>query len=265
MSPPNQDWALALYRRSVIKQEKVRRILAFLGTPKGKTCLDIGGDNGVVSLLLRQEGGAWCSADLEEKAVASIRQLVGSDAYRIGGETTPFPDSHFDVVVVVDFLEHIETDREFARDLHRISKPEGRVIVNVPHLRPGAWVNRLRNAIGLTDARHGHVRPGYDLSSLGRTLGDGFLLLRSQTYSRAFSEIVDALLNAAYRLRSRGSAGSETRKGVMIDGLDFEKRKKELRFLSFLYPILWICVRLDHLLFWQVGYRLIAEYEVRKT
>ena len=43
---------------------------------EGLRCLDLGSDNGVVSLLLRERGGSWASGDLTEEAVASIRSLV---------------------------------------------------------------------------------------------------------------------------------------------------------------------------------------------
>ena len=65
-----RDWALALYRRSVLKQRKLDEIVRALGVTDGLRCLDLGSDNGVVSLLLRERGGAWASGDLTEEAVA---------------------------------------------------------------------------------------------------------------------------------------------------------------------------------------------------
>ena len=75
-----REWALALYRRSVLKQRKVEEIVRSLGETSGLRCLDLGSDNGVVSLLLRERGGSWASGDLTEEAVASIRSLVSRDA-----------------------------------------------------------------------------------------------------------------------------------------------------------------------------------------
>jgi 2-polyprenyl-3-methyl-5-hydroxy-6-metoxy-1,4-benzoquinol methylase len=151
--PPSSeaDWAVALFDRSVLKQAKFRRIASLLDEPSGKTNLDIGADNGVISYLLRRRGGEWHSADLDERAVASIRQLVGKNVYRLEGARTPFPDRTFDQVIVVDYLEHISDDHAFGRELERIVRPGGRVIINVPHLRPGSLLNRFRHALGLTD------------------------------------------------------------------------------------------------------------------
>lgn len=262
----NQSWALALYRRSVIKQEKVRRVVEMLGPTTGKTCLDIGGDNGVVSLLLRQRGGDWHSADLDAATVESIRGLVTTNVHRIDGKTLPFGDASLDVVVIVDFLEHIETDRAFATELARVLKPGGTLIVNVPHLKPGSRLLRLRHAIGLTDEKHGHVRPGYDLATLEATLGRSFLLERSRTYSKTFAETLDMTLNALYeRKRSRSANGNgvavpRSAKGTVVTNTDLAKFKKEFRLLGLVYPFFWVVVRLDGLLFAQEGYKLIARY-----
>src|SRR5690349_23797619 len=98
-----------------------------------------------------QRGGRWSSADSDPRAVASIRQLVKTDVYQLDGARLPFPGESFDQVVVVDYLEHIEDDRGFARELARVLVPGGRVIVNVPHFQPRSPLNRLRHRIGLTD------------------------------------------------------------------------------------------------------------------
>ena len=98
MSPPEAEWALALFKRSVLKQAKLQQILARMDDPTGKTSLDIGADNGVISYLLRQRGGRWHSADLDEHTVESIRGLVGDRVYRIDGGATPFEDAAFDQI-----------------------------------------------------------------------------------------------------------------------------------------------------------------------
>jgi SAM-dependent methyltransferase len=251
------DWAVALFKRSVLKQAKFRQIESLLDEPAGKTNLDIGADNGVISLLLRRRGGEWHSADLDERAVDSIRKLVGQNVHRLEGPHTPFPDQTFDQVVVVDYLEHIRDDDTFAREVGRILKPGGRVIINVPHLRPGSWMNRLRHAIGLTDEWHGHVRPGYDLSALRKLLGPGFVIERALTYSRTFSELIDTILNGLY-LNMHKKQGPESRKGTVITQSDVVKFKKQFLLLSVLHPFLWTISKLDALLWFRPGYKLIV-------
>ncbi len=84
------ELALALFRKSVLKQAKYRRISALLDDPVGQRCLDIGADNGVISLLLRRRGGRWASADLDQHTVASIRELVGDDVLLLLSGLYPF-------------------------------------------------------------------------------------------------------------------------------------------------------------------------------
>jgi SAM-dependent methyltransferase len=251
------DWAVSLFRRSVLKQAKFRRIESLLDEPSGRTNLDIGADNGVISYLLRQRGGHWYSADLDERAVESIRQLVQTDVYQLSGAKTPFEDATFDQVVVVDYLEHIADDAEFGRELLRIVKPGGAVIINVPHLKPKSLLNRFRHAIGLTDEWHGHLRPGYTAGQLGALLGPSFKLDRIITYSRAFSELIDTALNGLY-VRMANKNGPASSKGTVITQSDMRKHRKQFLLLSILYPVFWSVAKLDALLWFQPGYKLIV-------
>ena len=260
----NAKWAVALFNRSVLKQEKFRRITELIEDPVGRTSLDIGADNGTISYLLRQRGGRWYSADLDERAVASIRELVRDGVYRLDGSRTPFANAAFDQVVVVDYLEHIPDDDAFAAELARILRPGGCVIVNVPHLKPRSLINRLRHAIGLTDEWHGHLRPGYRLEDIRRLLGPRFKIEEYRTYSKAFSELVDTLLNGVNELRRGRDRGTRaTRKGTITTSADLRRRRKEFRLLSAIYPALWVMARLDHLLWAQSGYKLIVRARLR--
>jgi SAM-dependent methyltransferase len=258
------DWAVSLFRRSVLKQAKFRRIESLLDEPSGRTNLDIGADNGVISYLLRQRGGHWYSADLDERAVQSIRQLVQTDVYQLSGAHMPFERGAFDQVVVVDYLEHITDDAGFARELLRIVRPGGSVIVNVPHLKPNSRLNRFRHAIGLTDEWHGHLRPGYTAAQLGALLGPSFTIERTITYSRAFSELIDTVLNGLY-VRMGKKDGPASQKGTVITQSDMRKHRKQFLLLSVLYPIFWSVAKLDALLWFQPGYKLIVRARRRLT
>jgi SAM-dependent methyltransferase len=258
-SPEPAEWAVALFRKSVLKQAKLRRITALMEDPAGQRCLDIGGDNGVISLLLRRLGGRWASADLDQRTVASIRALVGEDVHRLDGARTPFPARSFDQVVVVDYLEHIADDAAFGEELARILKPGGRVIVNVPHLKPRSVLNRFRHAVGLTDEWHGHLRPGYSLDGIRTLLGPRFFIERAETYSKAFSELVDTALNGLYlAMQRRTGEVTGSSKGTVVTQADLHKHRKQFVLLSALYPFLWGISRLDALLWLQPGYKLIV-------
>jgi SAM-dependent methyltransferase len=266
MKPPQADWAIALFDRSVLKQAKYRRLVELLDDPTGKTSLDIGADNGVISYLLRQRGGRWFSADLDPGTVASIRDLVQEDVYQLEGKTVPFPDNTFDQIVIVDFLEHIQDDAGFIRELERVLKPGGILIINVPHLKPRSLLNRFRHRIGLTDQWHGHLRPGYSVEGLRKLLTPAFTIERAVTYSRAFSELVDTGINGVYEtMKRRKGETAESSKGAVITREAIERNRKQFRLLSALYPFLWTMARMDALLPLQQGYKLIVRARLEKS
>lgn len=247
-----REWAVALFRKSVLKQRKLAEVAALLGPTEGRRGLDLGSDNGVVSLLLRERGGSWASGDLTDEAVASIRSLVDTDVHKVAADRLPFADAAFDVVAVVDMLEHVTEEAAFVRELARVTKPGGRLVVNTPHLKR-TWLRRLRHALGQTDEKHGHLRPGYTRERLEELLSGTFALERHHTYSRFFSEAVDTAINwAVERTGKRGSA-----KGMVVTGADVAKNQKLFRLYSLLYPLVWAVTRLDALVP-ASGYMLIA-------
>lgn len=251
-APAGEPWALALFRRSVLKQRKYAEIAAALGPTDGLRCLDLGSDNGVISLLLRRAGGRWASADLTEEAVRSIRELVDSDVHHADGARLPFADGEFDRVVVVDMLEHVPDDRAFAAELARITKAGGRLVVNTPHLKRTA-LRRLRHALGQTDEKHGHLRAGYTAFDLRALLSPAFDLEAHHTYSRFFSELVDTGINAGLgALGKRSSA-----KGVVVTGDDVGRHRKLFRAYGAVFPAVWLVSRLDALVP-ASGYMLLA-------
>ncbi|MBK4729875.1 methyltransferase domain-containing protein [Oxynema sp. CENA135] len=256
-----KHWPIRLFEKSVLKQRKYREITELLGNCTGLHCLDIGADNGVISYLFRRRGGEWKSADLEADAVRSIRELVGDNVFQIDGKKTPFADNQFDRAVIIDFLEHIESDREFVEELQRILKPGGELIINVPFVK-NSGLRKLRLAIGQTDEKHGHVRHGYTVESLRELLGDRFSMVAAKTYSKFFSEFVDTVLTFAIDWLKKGQQSSQ--KGRIVTGNDLARYQKLFKLYSLIYPIVWAIAQLDNLLFWRSGYMLIVKTQVIK-
>ena len=256
-----KTWSLLLFSKSVLKQRKFREITELLGETSDLRCLDLGADNGVISYLLRERGGSWKSADLDEQAVCSIRQLVKEDVFQINGISTTFNDNEFDRVVIVDLLEHIETEREFIEELFRIIKPGGELIINVPQIK-NSLLRKLRLAIGQTDEKHGHLRPGYTVEQLAVLLKDKFQIINHKSYSKFFSEFIDTLINFGLSLVKKG--GTSSQKGILVTEKDLRKYQKMFRVYSVIYPVLWVWSKLDTLLFWRSGYMLIVKAKINK-
>jgi ubiquinone/menaquinone biosynthesis C-methylase UbiE len=261
----NEIWPVRLFRRSILKQTKFKQITAVLGPTNGIHCLDVGSDNGVFSYLLRQQqGGTWKSADLDERSVNAMKELVKDEVYRIDGGVTSFAENEFDCVLIVDFLEHIPDDMGFMNELYRILKPGGSLILNAPHIKPGSLLMKFREAIGLTDEEHGHLRPGYTIDSFNRLLGDQFTLETTATYTKFFSKLTDSLMVFALSRLKKDKKEKKTGRGVLVTGKDLNEYKKLFKLYSIIYPFVWFFGQLDRLLVFSSGYMIIARTHSNK-
>lgn len=249
------DWHIKLFNKSVVKQKKFSYLRKFTGSYDGKECLDLGSDNGVISYLFRRYGGKWSSADIENQTVEMIRSLVNDNVYKIEGVKTPFASEAFDLVVIVDLLEHLHNDREFLTELHRILKKDGVLVINVPHKMQFSLIRMMRNALGLTDEQHGHVREGYTFKEIKEML-PGYSIEKKATYSKFFTELVDMAVSFAVNALNRKK---ESKKGVLVTQEDMKKHSKVFFFYSVIYPFMWLFSKFDFLLFFLSGYRLIVK------
>ncbi len=59
------------------------------------------------------------------------RASFAADAF-YDGRTFPFPDGSFDAVLCSQVFEHVFTPEEFLREMHRVLRPGGAVVLTVP-------------------------------------------------------------------------------------------------------------------------------------
>ena len=98
--------------------------------------LDVGCGTGAMLELLSQRYDAQ-GIDVSEHAAAFCRAR-GLHNVRVGTLTT-FPKGEaFDIVTMLDVVEHIEEDVQVLRDAHAIVKPGGHLLVTVPAF-PSLW------------------------------------------------------------------------------------------------------------------------------
>jgi hypothetical protein len=140
----------------------------------------------------------------------------------------------------------------FVRELARVTRAGGRLVVNTPHRKP-TLLRRMRQALGQTDEKHGHLRPGYTVERLRELLTPAFALERQRTYSRFFSEAVDTALN--WGLERLGKKSSQ--KGMVVTDVDIVRHRRLFLAYSILHPFVWALTRFDALVP-ASGYMLIV-------
>lgn len=101
----------------------------------GHAVLDFGCHDGKTLAALRHDGVApRLGVDLSADAIRQGRSLHPNLRLEaIGrGEPVPAPDASFDRVLLLDVIEHVADQRAILRELRRVLKADGRLVVTVP-------------------------------------------------------------------------------------------------------------------------------------
>ena len=96
--------------------------------------LDAGGGTGRVANAIREHAGEVVIAD------PSIGMLRQADRTRLrlacsNSEALPFPNDFFERVIMVDALHHVIHQGQTAREMYRVLKPGGRLVIEEPDIR----------------------------------------------------------------------------------------------------------------------------------
>ena len=97
-------------------------------------CLDIGAGSGDLLALLRL---SWpnmqaeaCDYHIERFALNDV-PITQID---LNTQPLPYPDASFDLVTCSEVLEHVENYRSVLREIHRVLKPNGLMVVTTPNV-----------------------------------------------------------------------------------------------------------------------------------
>ena len=96
--------------------------------------LDIACGGGAFSLKTAEKGCEVCGVDISENAIKSAKRLAEREKimceFEIGSaEDLPYPDGYFDKVVCSSSLEHFKDDIKALKEMHRVLKPNGSVVL----------------------------------------------------------------------------------------------------------------------------------------
>jgi SAM-dependent methyltransferase len=261
----DEPWQLALYRRSLKKKLTLDTLLRRLPPVDGKLCLELGCGTGLTSYFLRQRGGTWVSCDFEWDHARSAKALVGERVLRTGETEVPFRDGVFDVLVAINFLEHIEDDERYVREMVRVLKPGGDLVFLAPKGETGRLGYALKRLLGFTADQEGfgHARDGYPPAAARALLAKhGIEVHGTDDYCRFFTESIEDLLNWAYHRKSM--------QGKTTDQQDFHGDTAPMsadalrrvglayRLYTVVYPLLRLWTALDRLIPWSRGYMMVA-------
>jgi demethylmenaquinone methyltransferase/2-methoxy-6-polyprenyl-1,4-benzoquinol methylase len=102
--------------------------------PVSGRLLDVGGGTGRVSSAIRDLVDEVVVADvsfgmLDKADRSSLKPVCG------GSESLPFADNSFERVIMVDALHHVIQHADSAREMFRVLKPGGLLVIEEPDIR----------------------------------------------------------------------------------------------------------------------------------
>lgn len=122
--------------------------------------LDAGAGAGIYERVAVSKGYEYFGIDIKPR----------SPDVQFGDVTDiPFPSNRFDVVISVDVIEEVEDDLKALKEMHRVLKPRGVLLLHTPNV---AQTHILVQPVDNPN----HVRRGYTMDELRFLLGQaGFL------------------------------------------------------------------------------------------
>lgn len=156
--------------------------------PEHAVCLEVGcGDGATAGPWLQGHGRAYVGVDISEPAVRRAKSHDLNVALVNDAASLPFADESFDVVLLIEVLEHLFLPNEAVKEAHRVLKRGGILLATVPNVAYwrrradlallGRW-NPLGDHLSVEKPwRDPHIR-FFTPASLGRMIGEADFLIR---------------------------------------------------------------------------------------
>ena len=150
--------------------------------------LDVGCGAGMMLKALEEYGNVW-GLDKSEKALGYSREKVPEAQMLLGSFPRDLPRNSFDIITVLDVLEHIDEDAKALAALKGALAPDGIAIITVPAYQ-FLWTNH--------DLANEHKRR-YTVPELKQKILDAGLTIEKISYYNTFLFLPVALSKLANR------------------------------------------------------------------
>jgi len=129
------------YGQEIVKRR--RRLTTARVELKGMTVLDFGSGNGAQTVEFVDTDCRIIAVDIDRQDLEELSSYLKRHnvntilPVRVNGDRLPICDASVDIVVSYEVLEHVQSESETLREIHRVLKPGGEVVLSVPNK---AWV-----------------------------------------------------------------------------------------------------------------------------
>ena len=120
---------------SAKEEEMFKETLSLINriAAKGRL-LDIGCGKGEFLALAKESGWEACGVETSGELADYSQRRYGLKIENVPLEDAGYPDRHFDIITLNMVLEHIDEPNDLIKEVYRISKEDGAVIIEVPNM-----------------------------------------------------------------------------------------------------------------------------------
>jgi len=98
--------------------------------------LDVGTGEGIYMYYLSSRAKLCVGIDTDDKSLRKARKTVktkNTEFILMQAESLAFKDNTFDVITMIEVLEHVADDKKVIKEIYRVLKPGGQLIITAPN------------------------------------------------------------------------------------------------------------------------------------
>ncbi|RKY08906.1 MAG: hypothetical protein DRP66_03450 [Planctomycetota bacterium] len=155
----------------------------------GSRILDVGSYDGAIANHVRRRVADLdvTVVDLDESGLAAAGKM-GLKTCNASAMDMPFEGASADAVLCLDLIEHVDNDVDLVREISRVLKCGGKLILTTPCANGVIFPFMSKQANEEINRKWGHVRIGYSLEGLEAMLDEvGLKIEKRSGYFNAFT------------------------------------------------------------------------------
>lgn len=188
------------------REHNIKQILALLEPNPDATLLDLGCDDGELTLRYAKRLGTKriYGADFIPAALAQAKRRGVKTIKADLNRKLPFPSRSFDVVTTNQVIEHLLETDSFVSEIYRVLKPGGYAIISTENL--ASWHNVFALVLGLP-AFSQHISSKHDVGNPMSLVSD-YDLVPGWSHVKIFTLTGLVALLKLYKFEVVGRRGS---------------------------------------------------------